>query len=498
MKNEPRGGRAQVGRLLAVAVIFGGRVPPVAGTSDAIRSAVVKIYVTTQAFDYEQPWQARAPASGVGSGFLIARRRILTNAHLVSNAKFIEVQKDGAASRYPARVEFVAHDCDVATLRVEDPAWFADTRPLSLARRMPKLQDEVTVYGYPLGGTRLSVTRGVVSRIDYGTYTHSGVDQHLVLQVDAAINPGNSGGPIVMGGRVVGLAFQGLAMAENIGYGIPLPVLERFLRDIEDGTYEGYPELGVSFLETRNPALRRSLGLPLEGGGVVVFRVDPFGAAAGHLADGDVLLRIDGRPIASDGTIRLDGEAVLFAELLERKQWGEWIELDVSRSGRLERMRVPLTNLPDPFAYRNLYDEPPRYGVLGGLVFTPLNREVLRSRERGPLNELSHQLFYYAEYGKIDGLIGDRQEFVVLVRRLPHAVNTYAEAFLYGIVEEVNGRRIRRLEDVTEAAAHPIGGFHVIRLAHQQDRLILDAEAVRRAEEEIALIYGLPRNREQP
>ena len=176
-------------------------------------SGVVKIYATFQAEDYTTPWQTGRPGSGTGTGFVIAKRRILTNAHVVSNARFLEVSRDGQPGRYLARVAFIAHDCDLAALTVDDPAFFDGITPLSLAKAIPSLNDEVTVLGYPTGGDRISVTRGVVSRIDYSGYSHSGVDQHLVLQVDAAINPGNSGGPILFDRRVVGLAFQGLAWA---------------------------------------------------------------------------------------------------------------------------------------------------------------------------------------------------------------------------------------------------------------------------------------------
>lgn len=67
------------------------------------------------------------------------------------------------------------------------------------------------------GGDNISVTKGVVSRVEPTQYVH-GATQLMAIQIDAAINPGNSGGPAIMGSKVAGVAFQNLTGAENIGY----------------------------------------------------------------------------------------------------------------------------------------------------------------------------------------------------------------------------------------------------------------------------------------
>jgi len=456
------------------------------------RRSVVKIHVTKQEDDYSLPWQGGRMMNGTGTGFIIGRRRILTNAHIVSNARFIQIQKDGDPRRYDAAVRFAGHDCDLATLEVADPSFFEGTTSLELAGALPRLSDTVTVLGYPMGGDRLSLTRGVVSRIDYSVYSHSGVDHHLVLQVDAAINPGNSGGPVLFRGRVVGLAFQGLAWAENIGYAIPVPVIRRFLDDIADGAYHGYQELGAATLELRNAALRRALGLPDSRSGVAVHYLDPFGCGAGRLEEGDVLLAIDGHDIADDGTIRLDGNGVLFAELLERKQWGEAIDLKVWRKGSAQSVSVPLTGPADPFGYRRIYDERPPYAILAGLVFAPLSRNYLETIKSSTSETNARRLLYFLTYAKIDGLCEGRDEFVVLTRRLPHPVNTYSESFLYGVVGTVNGTRVRNLREFNGALASPAGGFHVIRFEGMEDELIIGAEAAAAAAPRIMEAYAVP------
>lgn len=491
--------RKILGVFAMLVTISGCRTPapPVSRSpGEVLRDAVVKIHVTIQHQDYAMPWQARRPGGATGSGYIIGNRRILTNAHIVSDAKFLEVQREGDPRRFPARVDFVGHDCDLATIVLENEAdaeiFFKDRKRVELAKDLPTLGDDVTVIGYPMGGDRISTTRGVVSRIDYSVYTHSGVDSHLVLQVDAAINPGNSGGPIVYQGKVVGLAFQGISWAENIGYGIPVPVLNHFLTDIKDGVYHGYPELGVAYLDLRNKALARNLRVPEGTTGVVVYYVDPFSSAKNHLMAGDVLNSIEGHVIANDGTITHNGNPVDFHELVEQKQWGDAIEFEITRKGISMTLSVPLKNPRDPYIFRRDYDRLPNYFVTGGLVFSPLTRSYLATLGSDYEGRNSQQLIYYSRYAKMDALYKDREEFVVLTRRLPHTVNTYAGEFLNGIVTDVNGVAVRELKDVKAGFAQPTDGFHVIRFAGIDSTLVLDAKAVSAADPAIVREYGIP------
>ena len=102
--------------------------------------------------------------------------------------------------------------------------------PLARATNCPPMKDTVMVYGFPTGGTNLSITKGIVSRIEFAGYNFpvSG----LRIQIDAAINPGNSGGPALSGDEMIGLAFSRLGGADNIGYIIPVEEIEFFLKDI--------------------------------------------------------------------------------------------------------------------------------------------------------------------------------------------------------------------------------------------------------------------------
>ena len=458
---------------------------------DNLRQSVVKINVISQRDDFQQPWQAGGTGGGNGSGYILHGKRILTNAHVVSDTRFLEVQREGDTRRYPARVAFIAHDCDLAMLEVADARFFENSRPLALGSTLPGLNDEVLVLGYPMGGDRLSLTKGVVSRIDYALYSHSTVDSHLILQVDAAINPGNSGGPVLFKNKVIGLAFQGIMGSQNIGYAIPLPIIQHFLADVRDGTYDGYPEMGISVLELTNPALRRDLGLTDRLTGVVVSYIDPFGSANGVLRNRDVLTSIDGYAIANDGSVTYDGNTVEYTELIERKQCGDKVDFSIVRDGKPAQLTVPLRKTSDNFIFRQTYDLKPEYWIVGGLVFSPLSRGYLGTF--GAINTpAGQQLLYYSEYAKPERLYEGRDAFIVLIARLPHPVNTYCDGYINLIVNSINGMKIRNMMDIPTALKTPSNGYHVVNFEGNDNPLILDAASASMADREILNRYNIP------
>ncbi len=462
--------------------------------ADDFGQSVVKISVTAQRPDFSLPWQDTGFVKLGGSGFVIQegrKRWLLTNAHVVSDARFIEVKREDDPLPRQARVAFVGHDCDLAVLDVDDPDFWVSTVPLPFSAMLPELDDQVIAVGYPMGGDRLSLTRGVVSRIDYNVYAHSDVDSHLVLQVDAAINPGNSGGPVLYKGRVAGVAFQGLEQSQNIGYAIPIPVIRHFLDDIADGTYDGYPDLGVTHLETRNPALRQLLQLPPSKTGVVVCKIDPLGSASGFLLPGDVLLAIDGIPIDDDGSVRVKNVPVYFIELFERKQVGQPVRFDVWRKGAPTVITVPLRPPSDAFLFRSNFDVRPRYVTVGGLVFAPLTRELLLGLAK-QVGKPDQHLLYDWFFGRQDELFREQDERIILLRRLPHPINAYDDAFLQAEVSEVNGKPIRNLAALAAALREPMNGFHVFRFIDRKDDMVLDAAETARTESEILTAYGVP------
>ncbi|MBI5201439.1 MAG: trypsin-like peptidase domain-containing protein [Elusimicrobia bacterium] len=460
------------------------------GKEPRVEKSVVRIFTVFRKPDFYQPWQMAAQDSASGSGCVIAGNRILTNAHVVSDQVFVQARRAGDSARYTARVEYVAHDSELAVLKVDDPAFYKETVPLELGE-LPEQRDGVEVYGFPEGGDDLSVTKGVVSRIEVTPYTHS--DRELLtIQTDAAINPGNSGGPMIMDGALVGVSFQMDVEAQNVGYAVPVPVIRRFLRDIEDGRYDGIPELGVRFQALENSALREWLGVKPGQSGVRISTVAFGSSAYGVVLPGDVLSSIDGVKISDDGTIPFRrSERVLFSHAVFAHQKGDKAKLGLIRGGSPLTVEVSLAP-SDGLVPGPTYGSRPRYYVYAGLVFTPLTRNYVDNWE---WDDVPTTFKTYLEFGLPSA---ERRERIVLAHVLPHAANAGYHEFRGIIIDEVNGRPIGSIEDLIEAFRHPEGKFHVIRtdaLTDHDGRIVLDAAAAEKASAEVLATYGIPADR---
>jgi S1-C subfamily serine protease len=451
-----------------------------------IRKSLVRITATSQEPDYKVPWNPGSMSVGVGAGFVIDGERIMTNAHVVSNARFIVVEREDDPQHYPATVQFVGHDCDLAVLRVLDKGFFQNTRPLTPGG-IPAIESPVSVYGYPIGGERLSVTRGIISRIDFQTYSHSGIDSHLAVQIDAAINPGNSGGPVMQDGKVVGVAFQGYSgdVAQNVGYMIPTPVIRRFLKDSSNGRYDGYVDLSLTYFKLVNPAERRALGLPDNEQGVMVSSVSSAGCSYGVLQQGDVLLTIDNLPIASDGFVQLDGERVEMPEIVERKFKGDKVRFDILRDKKKRTGEMQLTGNWPYLMQANRYDSPPRFVLFGGLVFQPLSKNFMDAYQVEDM-----RLRYYYNFFVTDEIYKTHPEVIVVSNILPDPVNAYLSDLRFQIVDDINNKKIRTLEDMANAFAQK-SDYYVIHFVGSARPAVLERSAVERARDRIIGNYNV-------
>ncbi|PCH57353.1 MAG: serine protease, partial [Legionellales bacterium] len=266
-----------------------------------VNRSIVKIYNTANVYNYSNPWIAPRQGGGTGSGFIIAGNRIMTNAHVVANSAFIEIRKAGDSKRYVAEVEYIGHDCDLAILKPLDKKFFDNTTALKFGK-MPKMLDKVRVFGFPVGGDKISITSGVVSRIEIQEYAHSGA-LLLAIQIDAAINSGNSGGPAIVADKIIGVAFQGANSGQNIGYIIPANVVQHFLTDIKSGKYIGFPSIGVAIQAMESSALRELHGMSDVQSGILVTKVNPRSAVSKVLKKDDVIMTMSGISIANDATV---------------------------------------------------------------------------------------------------------------------------------------------------------------------------------------------------
>ena len=423
-----------------------------AAGSGTIENSVVKIFSTVRYPDPYQPWTKQPPADVTGSGVVIEGRRILSNAHVVNYASQVQIQANQAGDKISATVEFIAPGIDLAVLKLDDEKFF-DTHPaLALARTLPGVKDVVLTYGYPEGGNSLSITKGIISRVEFNPYNFpvSG----LRIQIDAAINPGNSGGPAVVGDKMIGLTFSHLVNAENIGYIIPSEEVDLFLQDIADGHYDGKPAMFDELQTLENPALRSFLKLDPSVHGMVVhkpYKNDP----SYPLQEWDVVGKIGDTPVDDQGMIRLgDTLRVRFSYLIQHIATNGNVPLTIVRAGKEMKINLPVS-ADYPMLVPNLNGTYPSYFIYGPLVFSAATQDfvggLLQSRygtavmarfatSGSPLfNRISDQPVFPGE-----GLV------VIASPFFPHKLDEGYGDPRFQVVKKVNGVPVKNLNHLVE------------------------------------------------
>ena len=458
-----------------------------------VREAIVKIYSVTNAPDYDNPWNMHGPQSVTGSGCIIEGNRILTNAHVVSNQTFIQVRLHGHSKKYTARMVAVSHEADLALLKVNDPGFFQKTAPIPLGE-LPQVQEKVLVYGFPAGGDMLSTTAGVISRIEHQVYAHS-LYKLLAAQLDAAINPGNSGGPVVVDNRIVGVVMQTLKQSENIGYMVPVPIIRHFLEDLKDGRYEGFPEEGIVVQTMENENLKQMHGLEEDQSGALVVGTLPESPADGKILAGDILLAIDGHPVADDCTVEFrPKERTHMSYYIQLHQVGDHLDLTLLRNGETYSVALHLT---DPWGKHRLvpmtrYDERPSYFIYGGLVFSPLTLNYIQTwgnnwGEYAPSNLIN---YFVNSRPEIKG-----EEAVILIKVLTSDVNNGYENFVNKRIAKVNGNKVKNLKAMVHAIQTAAEGDFVVFENEFGSIMALDRKKAEMEQSGILQVYDILKDR---
>ena len=254
----------------------------------------------------------------MGSGFAVSRNQVITARHLVIGARDVMVRKvDGKAVW--TRVVGTDARTDLALLRAEadvfEPAVLGVSRSLVAG-------DTLLALGNPYGlGHSLSV--GVLGSRERRLVMREGASHVDFLQLTLPSNPGNSGGPVFDGGgRVVGVLAGTHAEGQAIAFAVPVETLQDVLPRLGRGEQMTRAYLGVQ-------------AWPDEGG-LRVENIVPTGPAdRAGLQPGDLMLSLQGRPLAQSEDLRL---------VLDSLPAGQRAELVFERSGRRESVEVGLTD----------------------------------------------------------------------------------------------------------------------------------------------------------
>lgn len=437
--------------LMTSRPVAGADDPKIDKVKDAVPTdSVVKILVSVRSPDPLHPWTKQSPREASGTGVVIEGKRVLTNAHVVTYASQIFIETSESGDKHVATVESIGPGIDLAVLKLEDESFFDKRPPIPRGHDLPAVKDAVLVYGFPQGGASLSVTKGIVSRIEFAPYGDGTAG--LRVQVDAAINPGNSGGPALIDGKVVGLIFSRLNQSDNIGYIIPSEEIDLFLDDVKDGTYDGKPRLYDHFQTLENDALRAKLGLDRKTSGLVVHEPDR-GEPDYPLKEWDLVTKVGDHDVDNTGMVRVNGELRLPAQYLVQKLTRDGaVPLTLVRAGHELKVALPVVVHRDQLI-ESLRGRYPSYFLYGPLAFTSVTAEFLGGVERA-----GNQFF--SLLGAIGSPLvlrrGDRPAFpgeelvVIAAPMFPHKIGKgYSNPFIR-IVKEINGVHVKNLRHLVE------------------------------------------------
>jgi len=258
------------------------------------------------------------------------------------------------------------------------------------------------------------------------------------------------------------------------------------------GGYSGTPRIGVVWQKTEGDSLRRLLGIPDKENGVMIKKVIYGSSAWGVILEGDVLMALDGIPVAYDGTIPFrGGERLEMSHAVSMHKVGDTLKVSILREGKTLELQLKLKDyvslVEGPF-----YDVRPSYYIFAGLVFTPLTKNYTNAWS---WKEVPENLQHYLLFGWPSP---ERKQVVLLANVLPDDVNLGYHNLRHLVVERINGRPISELADVVKAFESPLGSYHIVESDGMTDlrgKIVLDAAQARAAHAGILERFAVPSDR---
>lgn len=285
---------------------------------------------------------------GSGSGSVIDDQgHIITNYHVVEGAQKLSVSL-GGEKVYPATFVGGDPDTDLAVIKIDVPRDQLTVIPFGNSDNLIVGQ-KVLAIGNPFGLDR-TLTTGVISGLQRPIRARN---QRLIegaIQTDASINPGNSGGPLLnTRGQMIGINSQILSPAGGsvgVGFAVPVSIARRIIPQLIQYGKVRRPKLGISLVEVAK--LKGRLRMPTENG-VLINTITPGGPAEGAglkgtsqtydgLILGDIIVGIDGEPVENQDDL---------ARILDKRQIGGTVRVEVFRNGGKVTVPVRLTEVPE-------------------------------------------------------------------------------------------------------------------------------------------------------
>ncbi len=289
------------------------------------------------------------PGEGSGSGAVIDRQgHILTNYHVVEDAKEIQVTICRGKQPYPAKMVGYDAEHDIAILKIDAPP--EELYPIAFGSSDNlKVGQRVYALGNPFGldGT---ITTGIISALNRTLPSRvPGRDLQSIIQTDAALNPGNSGGPLLdTSGRLIGMNVAiatKSGQSAGLGFAIPINRIARYIPELIANGKISRPDVGIVAVMETDRGLQivgTNEDGPAAKAGLRGWRVVRQQVRRGPFVQtvekqdrdyADLIVAVDGQPVDT-------GNALIDA--IEAHKPGDQIVLTIVRGGQPHQVSITL------------------------------------------------------------------------------------------------------------------------------------------------------------
>lgn len=456
--------------------------------------SVVRVNVTNQSWDFSKPWGKRPPYSRRAIGSVLPDNRVLVTAELVANANYVELETAAGGQKAPASVDAVDYECNLALIKCDDPVFLKNLKPLEITAAA--VGDQLSVWQFESNGNLL-VTKGALTTAEVSRYPLDDAP-FLIYRVTAPLQFRDSSFtlPVVKDGALVGIVMRYDNNTNNADL-IPAPIIQHFLKDAATPPYEGFPRAGMAFSITRDPQFRRFLGLNgTDLGGIYVNDVVPDGPAAkAGIEKGDVVLKVDGKPVDQDANyLDPDYGRIAVSHLFSTRHFvGDTVTFTIARKGETKELPVTLSRrdvqsyVVEPY----VIDRAPKFYILGGLVLQELSRQYLKEWGNDWMKKAPEHFVYY-DRQQSELFAKGPKKIVFLSRVLPSAATVGYEDLHTLVVKRINGVELQSLADIPAALEKATDGLHKVEFDSDPTMIYLDAKAVAEEGQTLMRKYRLP------
>ena len=451
------------------------------------KESLVTLEVKRKRYDYFQPW-TRPLDSFQKFGVVIGPKEILTTAEGLADETLLRAQKNGRGTWYVGGIKWIDYHANLALVTVEDEHFWVGLSPV--------------VMGKPVSvGTAMSVLRWRTGKIEQfrGEFKQYAVQEsrlsfasYAQMELTSEIDAAGGAEPVVADDEIIGLVSQHTARNCRV---LPAAFLRRIVEAHTKPDYKGFGYFDFVWQPGQNPTTLKFFGAQNPDHGVVIIDV-PERDEAKMVKPRDVLLQVENYDIDSTGDYSDPDYGFLSLEnLATRDKWaGDEVRLTVLRDGKklTVNYRIPKVDYTAKLVPEQIFDQPPEYMIIGGLVFQPLSDPYLRSWGADWKRRAPFRLSYYGSQPPKK----ERPSLVLLSQVLPDPYNLGYQDDRFLVVDKINGVKVAKLEDVQAALRQPQNGFHIIEFMPGERMLkaVLDAGEEKDATQRILQRYGIEKD----